>query len=409
MPDTKTEKYNILLENVANQLDIPPKEYQQAVDRYTSVGEWLCDGEYDGCIDDPDVYPQGSFNLGTVVRPIINGAEADYDIDLVFELKKNHYQTSPKEIKNLAGDRLKSHGRYKSMLKNEGRRCWTLQYSEEDGVGFHLDILPSIPRESPPQSISITHRKGSGSYNWSSSNPRGYAQWFKQQNQVAFHEAELQQKRMLFDNNSEIFSSIDEVPSQLVKTPLQRVIQILKRHRDLRFSKHHSKDAKPISMIITTLAAHLYENESTTYEALKNIVALLDAHANLLNPGFVLEHSLASRGLISRSADGKWLIPNPVDPEENFADRWHENDHERAKAFFQWVSWVRADLVDIIHSHDIDKIYESVQPVLGESNVKRAAENLPFIAAPAIITASDDYPAVEINDPAKPWSKKDLY
>jgi hypothetical protein len=406
MPDVKIGEYNLLLENVANQLDISPGKYQQAVDRYTVVGEWLCKGTYEGCFDEPEVYPQGSFNLGTVVRPIIDGAEGDYDIDLVFEVKKNQTQTSPREIKNFAGDRLKKHGRYKNMLKDEGRRCWTLQYAEEDGVGFHLDILPSIPRHVMQTAISITHKSSPGSYDWCSSNPRGYAQWFKNQNEAAFSSVEFSQKEIILESHADIFASVDDVPSQLVKTPLQRAIQILKRHRDLRFFKHPSANAKPISMIITTLAAQLYENEQTTYEALKNIVTLLDAHANLINPGFVLESSLASRSLITRKADGKWWIPNPVDPEENFADRWHENNHERARAFFQWVSWVRTDLVEIVNSYGIDEIYESVKPVLGERNVKLAAEALPFITVPAVITATDDYPAVEIKAPAKPWSTK---
>ena len=39
-------------------------------------------------------------------------------------------------------------------------------------------------------------------------------------------------------------------------------------------------------------------------------------------------------GLIRRLPDGTWYVGNPVNPAENFADRWHEDGHVRARAFF---------------------------------------------------------------------------
>ena len=87
-------------------------------------------------------------------------------------------------------------------------------------------------------------------------------------------------------------------------------------------------------MIITTLSAKLYQNEGDLYSTLKNIVEQLDAHAALLSPGITLNESLRSQRLIERKPEGSWYIPNPVNPEENFADRWHENDNRKARAFF---------------------------------------------------------------------------
>ena len=71
-------KYSRFLENVAEAIDIAPSKYQDAVDRYQAVGHWLEGGEYPGSLDDPSIYPQGSFRLGTVVRPIRGGVEAEY-------------------------------------------------------------------------------------------------------------------------------------------------------------------------------------------------------------------------------------------------------------------------------------------------------------------------------------------
>ena len=402
---SKREEYTLLLDAIAKELDIPPSKYKQAVDRYTAVGEWLSEGEYGDCDDAPEVYPQGSFRMGTVVRPIKDGAEADYDIDLVFEIQKDINTTEPKVVRHQVGERLKEHKTYKRMLKPEGRRCWTLKYKEKDEIGFHLDVLPAVPKNSGNDAIAITHKNEDQSYEWASGNPRGYAKWFEGQNYIAYAAVEKSQKSYIAEGYEELYASIDEVPNQLVKTPLQRAIQILKRHRDQRFSGHPHESAKPISMIITTLAAKLYGNEATTFDALVNIVEKLDAHAGLFKHDFVLESYLAEQRLISRAADGRWRIPNPIDENENFADRWHENDHEKARFFFQWIKWVRHDLMEILDEYSIAKISESVESYLGERAVKAATSSLPFIGAPAIITTTnDDFPKVEIKDPAKPWS-----
>ncbi len=37
-------KYSRFLEQVAAEIDIPPGKYQDAVDRYNTVGAWLEDG-----------------------------------------------------------------------------------------------------------------------------------------------------------------------------------------------------------------------------------------------------------------------------------------------------------------------------------------------------------------------------
>jgi diguanylate cyclase (GGDEF)-like protein len=138
-------KYSQFLENVAIEIDIPPGKYQDAVDRYQAVGRWLEAGEYPGCQGELSICVQGSFRLGTVVRPIRNGIESRYDIDLVCEMPLRKDRTTPRAVKSMVGDRLREHDTYKRLLDPEGRRCWTLEYAEHDGVGFHLDVLPAVP------------------------------------------------------------------------------------------------------------------------------------------------------------------------------------------------------------------------------------------------------------------------
>ena len=178
-------QYSSFLNKVAEDLDIPPSKYKDAVTHYQAVGKWLEGGRslrsYDS---DLDIYPQGSFRLGTVTRPIRNGIAADYDIDLVCEIPLLKNQTTPEFIKRIVGNRLKEHETYKKLLDEEGKRCWMLRYSEQDDIGFHLDILPSVPylRGYLDTAIAITNKRGSY-YSWSASDPKGYGllvRWSKQ-------------------------------------------------------------------------------------------------------------------------------------------------------------------------------------------------------------------------------------
>ena len=81
-------------------------------------------------------------------------------------------------------------------------------------------------------------------------------------NHEMFAKVASTQKRLLLEREGAIYSSVDDVPDALIRTPLQRAIQILKRHRDMRFLEHKCEEYKPISIIITTLAASAYQNET---------------------------------------------------------------------------------------------------------------------------------------------------
>lgn len=246
---------NQLLEQVAESLDISPSDFERARQRYSSVGVWLENGEYISG-NSVDIYLQGSFRLGTVIRPYRNKDDADYDIDQVCEINGN--DPSARDLKHDVGDRLKAHEDYSRMLDDEGRRCWTLKYaSAESAPGFHLDVLPSQKEEISGTNIRITHR-GSQNYVWRESNPRGYYLWFKSKNPINetfFHE----KRAALFNRAEDVYTRVEDVPKELIRTPLQRAVQIMKRHRDVQFD---GKPDRPISIIITTICAHLYDQGS---------------------------------------------------------------------------------------------------------------------------------------------------
>ena len=81
---------------------------------------------------------QGSFRLGTAIKPL-NESE-DYDVDSVCEFKSlGKTKLSQEQVKAKLGVEVKAYAKAQGMTNpvDEGRRCWKLQYA--DGAQFHLD------------------------------------------------------------------------------------------------------------------------------------------------------------------------------------------------------------------------------------------------------------------------------
>lgn len=325
------ESRNIALEKIVGDLDISPTDFERARRSYKAVAEWLKGGEYYSG-SRLDIYIQGSFRLGTVIRPYRNRIDADYDIDQVCEI--NGHATGARTLKNDAGDRLKKNGDYERMLDEEGRRCWTLIYASQEGrPGFHLDVLPArLCNGQASTKIDITHKEVDA-YAWRSSNPKGYYEWFKARN--SFSESTLvSQRARIFEKNGALYRSASEVPKQLIRTNLQRSIQLMKRHRDVFFD---GKDFSPISVIITTICAYRYAGAGI-YETIFSFCDYVIGRLATVILGEQPDYD----GILDY-VDGVWVILNPADRTENFADRWR-NEREREIGFFSWVLALRRSL-----------------------------------------------------------------
>ena len=72
-----SNQFSQLLESIAEALDISDSHYQQAKQRYESIGKWLERDESKVACYSPEIYPQGSFALGTVTKPIFDTNEYD--------------------------------------------------------------------------------------------------------------------------------------------------------------------------------------------------------------------------------------------------------------------------------------------------------------------------------------------
>lgn len=342
------------LERLAAELDVPPSRYEQAEDRYLSVANWL--GRDASTLKDfsPDVYVQGSFRLGTPIRPV-NGDE-HYDIDLVCELGLSKDALSQKELKQRFGYEIQLYAEAHSMKNgmSEGRRCWTLEYA--DDAQFHLDALPALPDggrmpgplggvEADPRwaqtVIAITDnehpRYRHVCPDWPRSNPKGYTDWFRSRMAEIF---KSRREGMALN----IRANVEDIPDYKVKTPLQQAVQLLKRHRDIMFAD--APDDKPISIIITTLAGLSYDNEAHVGHA---VLAILDKMA---------------RHIEDRS--GVAWIANPSDSSENFADRWQKYP-QRKTVFYRWLAQAQADFAELAANTGRNELATVAARLMGDS------------------------------------------
>src|SRR4051812_8131462 len=111
---TTTAEAEETLEDLAEELEIPPYRYEQAETSYKSLGDWLNREGSSIRQYEPQVHVQGSFGLGTVIPPINDNEH--YDIDAVCEFRKlTKGQVSQQELKRLLGHEIKLYAISKNM------------------------------------------------------------------------------------------------------------------------------------------------------------------------------------------------------------------------------------------------------------------------------------------------------
>ncbi len=342
MFDTTTQMISSLLEGAVEELDIPPELHRAAELQYHSVGSWLADHADIGG-EGWRVYPQGSFRLGTVVQP--EGAD-EYDLDAVCVRTIEKDSTTQERLKSEMGDVLDRYVKARAeepdgpTAYDERKRCWTLYFRDP----FHLDVLPAIPNpETIPTGILLTDK---ALRLWQHSDPIAYAEWFRERMQ-----RELIAKRAQLSEAQRI--PPEQIPFAVVKTTLQRVVQVLKVHRNRYFAG--DLESRPPSILITTLAAHVYLGERDLDEAVLDTAREMPDH---------IDH------------DGNnWLVPNPVEPRENFADKWNARP-ELAREFFRWLERLQEDLLAARESEGIDRAVMRLSESFGEAPIQKSASRL---------------------------------
>jgi hypothetical protein len=360
-----TETQKVMMDEIVGSIDIPDSAYEKAEKRYESLGNFFKAGGLKCSPHSPHIYSQGSFRLGTVNRPL-NERDGEYDLDVGCRLTKgitkvSHTQSAVKGLLRIDLEAYRKANGIQSQLE-EKSRCWRLQYADE--MKFHMDVVPSIPEEvrriqliqeamvknGRDESLArmVAHLAGAitdnerGDYHvisadWRISNSEGYARWFESQARRA---KTLFQKRL----NEARVATVEELPARKWKLPLQRCVQILKRHRDSMFE--NNPDGQPISVIITTLAAEAYQGEETVESAMQNILNRI--------------------GGLVRKQDPR--VPNPVNPAEDFADKWPTPKGLRLSLeanFWSWLEKAKTDFGTLGSSNDVQYLVENAKKNFG--------------------------------------------
>lgn len=84
--------------NSLNDLDLTPTMEKNARDKYAALSKYLDEHGLKS-----DFHPQGSFLIGTTIRPYRDGKDQDYDLDILAILKRKKEDTDAKNVKNDVG------------------------------------------------------------------------------------------------------------------------------------------------------------------------------------------------------------------------------------------------------------------------------------------------------------------
>ena len=348
---TKSE-LNSLYERVIKTIDISNEMFDVAEKAYKELGDWIDAKTPTYKIE---IYPQGSFALGTVIKPICDSE--DYDLDLVCEFASQYGLSAEKLKCDVVKPLLERYKKIKGKILNK-KRCWHVEY--EDLPNFHMDIIPAVHRKLAKDYVDITdHDEDKDQYDYIGSNPLGYIEWFNKRKETR---RKILLEQYCNENGHRITCQADvaKLKEYNFKTPLQKAIQLLKRHRDIMY-EDDTNNLKPISIIITTLAAQLYNDEDNVVDALTNILNKIEPH------------------LKSKMVGGVYHVDNPsytgLDV-ENFADKWAEHP-ERKDAFFSWIRKAKADLIDArVYSLNRVAMAKNINKSLGIITGKRVFEEM---------------------------------
>ena len=377
------------------EIDLPDRAYQLAERRYEDLAEWMARPDSVLAAHDAHIFVQGSFAFGTPIRPIHEGEEYDLDFSCKLRHGVSRQTHTQEQLKTMLGLELEAYRVARQIQKplDEKNRCWRLGYRDE--LPFHMDVVPGIRADDDRRRVLQERMELSGmesavakeaarravwitdlqhpdyrhlSSEWPSSNPGGYQLWFRSRMRSL-------EKRMMAE------AQVDPVPVYRSKTPLQQAIQLLKRHRDVMFKD--LPDSKPISIILTTIAGAAYHTGETLSQTMRRVLDALES-VRATNTDHIL---------------------NPVNPNENFADRWARPDCaplQLKKNFHDWVRQAQREFADVMSLAPSHRLVEIAQDALA---VKLPNETVRRLGIGSTILAPTARAVASIGTPPRPWAR----
>lgn len=349
-------RWEQLIMSLLKRLELNDSERRDAEREYLKLADDIAT-KLDIPRHEVDVYPQGSMRTQTTISPRGN---AKFDIDVVVELSGPKYQNPDSE------QMFEEFGR--ALLGREEvtgdpeprRRCWKLNYPQKP---YYFDVTPAVADRNQAYGAGLRVRDPDTF--WSPSNPKEFADWF----------CELAELRFPFKDMASLAAfvearkSIDPLPAEPVGIDdiLRRAIQLMKLHRDnfYHFATEEQKAAMPISVIIVTAATHAFENiwrtrQHTMNSPIEVVLAVVDEMPRYVKP----------------DAAGKYLVPNPKLPSENFADRWNSDKGARAREFKRWHAELEGHLEALLTDEYSTSTEGKLKSVFGQAGIDAWRDSL---------------------------------
>lgn len=217
MIEQKREALDTILMLVCNELQLSATQEKKAKKMHEDICKWISGSEkYD--LKEAYIFVQGSMATQTTVRPL---TKEEYDLDMVCLVRNTNY--TPDRLLSLVRKRIAENPVYAKVLKEgEHKRNIGLEFPGE----FHVDIVPAIPYTGKIIKIP-NYDKNTGTYSWKSTNPQGFKIWFE----------EKMKKFQFFSNKTAtVYDAFPEFKPLAFMKPLQNVVQLLKRWRDVNFT-----------------------------------------------------------------------------------------------------------------------------------------------------------------------------
>lgn len=247
-----------LLHLTCRNVQLSDAQVKSAEDKYGAISKFLGEKASPLLNYDPVIYPQGSLVLGTTVKPV--GAE-EYDLDLVCQLDIDTSKTSPGELFSMVLERMQGSGSpYKDKL-TPGKRHIRIDYAGE----FHLDIVPACPDRTKGGTFILIPDKPEDSKlkKWRSTNPKGYASWFKSKSELR-----------LFAAKEAVVEPFPEVERFEEMSALKHSVQLIKRWRSILYKADF--ESAPSSILLSTIIADKYTGTTSLVDSISKAILSLE-------------------------------------------------------------------------------------------------------------------------------------
>jgi len=319
------DQLNDLLNRIGEKLQINQSRREKIDGSYKAVCKWIQDDSIYFNNYELDFYPQGSYKIGTTVKPL---KDDEFDLDFVLQINGKWVTENPMQILKHLERRMKENLTYSPMVEMKNR-CVRLNYANE----FHIDILPGFPErlKGDEDKLKVPDRE---IRNWTHSNPKGYADWF----------CERSAYKQIFMEKASVEPLPNELPYNKIE-PLKRAVQLMKRYRDIYYQDKNIEG--PRSIILTTLAGIYYSGERSEYIAIKSI--LKGIYVEILNNNNV-----------------PLQIYNPKNSNEKLSEKWDKEPSLYAE-FKSFIKDCREDWDKIITLKSFSEKAKILEKLFGET------------------------------------------